>query len=111
MKKVLLSMLALCMSVSMFGATKTIYCALSSQAASWFLADGACVGVHYWGGTNGSTFPGIRMTAVEGETNLYSAEIDDSNTNVLFIRLSGSGDIANWGAQTNDLTAWDSKSS
>lgn len=108
MKKVLLSMLALCMSVSMFGATKTIYCALSSQAASWFLADGACVGVHYWGGTNGSTFPGIRMTAVEGETNLYSAEIDDSNTNVLFIRLSGSGDIANWGAQTNDLTAWDS---
>ena len=108
MKKVLLSMLALCMSVSMFGATKTIYCALSSQAASWFLADGACVGVHYWGGTNGSTFPGIRMTEVEGETNLYSAEIDDSNTSVLFIRLSGSGDIANWGAQTNDLTAWDS---
>lgn len=108
MKKVLLSMLALCMSVSMFGATKTIYCALSSEAASWFLSDGACVGVHYWGGTTETTFPGVRMTAVKGETNLYSAEIDDSSTQVIFARVNGSGDIQDWGAKTNNLTAWES---
>lgn len=79
----------------------TLYCKMEQ---SWWKADGAAVGAHYWGGTDGTSWPGVRMTAVAGETDLWSVKLPADNKNIVFVRVPGSGDIADWGAQTDDLT-------
>ena len=46
--------------------TKTIYC---KCAQSWWKVEGAAVAIHYWGGASaGTTWPGVRMAPVTGET-------------------------------------------
>ncbi len=103
MKKISLLFAALfcLMTVS----AKTIYC---KQAQSWWKADGAAVAVHYWGGSS-TTWPGIRMTAVEGETDLWSIDIPDNVTGFIFVRVNSSGSIADWGAKTGDLSFQEGK--
>ncbi len=86
---------------SVSAANRTLYCRC---AQSWWKADGAAVGAHYWGGTNGTSWPGARMTPVDGETDLWSIDIPDDHTNVIFTRVNGSGNVADWGAKTDDLT-------
>ena len=45
------------------------------------------------------------MTAVEGETDLWKADIDTAKyEKIIFVRVSGTGNIADYGAQTEDLT-------
>ncbi len=89
-----------------FGATlvsaKTIYC---KMAQDWWKVDGAAVGCHSWGTPGpGTDWPGVRMTPVEGETDLWSIELDtDKVQNVIFTRVNASGAIADWGAKTKDL--------
>ena len=82
---------------------KTIYC---KNVQSWWKVDGAAVGAYAWkGDTKNAEWPGVRMTAVEGETDLWSIELDMSKyENVIFTRVNASGDIADWGAKTKDLT-------
>lgn len=80
---------------------KTIYC---KNAQSWWKADGAAVGVYYWGGSKDPAWPGIRMTPVDGETDLWSYNVPDGYSNIIFTRVNGSGTIADWGAKTGDLT-------
>ena len=86
----------------MNAATKTIYC---KMAQSWWKADGAAVGAYYWGTESGPAWPGVRMTPVSGETDLWSIDIDtDKFQNIIFTRVNGSGTVADWGAKTADLT-------
>ena len=103
MKKIFTLIASLMMVLSMNAATKTIYC---KMAQSWWKADGAAVGAHYWGtGGDGTSWPGNRMTPVTGETDLWSVDIDtDKYQNIIFTRVNGSGTVSNWGAKTADLT-------
>ena len=102
MKKIFTLFAALAMVLSMSAATKTIYC---KMAQSWWKTDGAAVGAYYWGtGTGAPGWPGIRMTPVAGETDLWSIDIDtDKFQNIIFTRVNGSGAVSDWGAKTADL--------
>ena len=102
MKKIFTLFAALMMAFSMSAATKTIYC---KMAQSWWKADGAAVGAYYWGTGSGPAWPGVRMTPVSGETDLWSIDIDtDKFQNIIFTRVNGSGTVSDWGAKTADLT-------
>ena len=80
--------------------TVTVYC---KMAHDWWKADGAAVGVHYWGGS-GTSYPGVRMTYVSGDTDVWKYDLPSSTTGFMFTRVNGSGDIADWGAKTKDLS-------
>ncbi len=82
---------------------KTIYC---KAAQDWWKTDGAAVGVYAFadGDVKNAAWPGVRMTAVEGETDLWKADIDTAKyEKIIFVRVNGTGDLADWGAQTEDL--------
>ena len=82
---------------------KTVYC---KNEQAWWLADGATVGVYAFadGDVKNAAWPGVRMTAVEGKTNLWKADIDTAKyEKIIFVRVNGTGDLADWGAQTEDL--------
>ena len=102
MKKIFTLFAALMMVFSMNAATKTIYC---KMAQSWWKTDGAAVGAYYWGTGSGPAWPGVRMTPVSGETDLWSIDIDtDKFQKIIFTRVNGSGTVSDWGAKTADLT-------
>ena len=102
MKKIFTLFAALAMVMSMSAATKTIYC---KMAQSWWKADGAAVGAYYWGTGAAPSWPGVRMTPVAGETDLWSIDIDtDKYQKIIFTRVNGSGTVSDWGAKTADLT-------
>lgn len=84
-------------------AVRTIYC---KNTQSWWKADGAAVGVYCWGtGGTKAAWPGERMTAVSGEADLWSFDVDTAlYENVIFTRVNGNGTVADWGAKTKDLT-------
>jgi hypothetical protein len=85
-------------------AMKTIYCKMDKD---WWKADGAAVGVYTWddGGNAKAAWPGERMTPVEGETDVWSIELDiNTYKNCIFTRVNGTGDIADWGAKTANQT-------
>ncbi|MCQ2335029.1 MAG: hypothetical protein MJZ89_04210, partial [Paludibacteraceae bacterium] len=83
-------------------ATKTIYC---KCAQAWWKEAGAAVAVHYWGSaTSGTSWPGERMTPVPGETDLWTADVPDDLTGIMFVRVNGAGAVSDWGAKTADLT-------
>lgn len=90
-------------SVDAAGENKTIYCKMDK---SWWTIDGAAVGIHYWGGegVEGTSWPGKRMTLVEGETTVWSYDVPANAANCIFTRVNSSGSIADWGAKTKDLT-------
>ena len=88
MKKFFLSMLALGMSVSMFGAT--IY--LNTGGSSLWNQAGA---------TFKESISGKAMTKVDGTADYFSVEIESAQTKVHFQRLSPEGNVWN---ETNDLT-------
>lgn len=84
-------------------AVRTIYC---KNTQSWWKTDGAAVGVYCWGtGGTKAAYPGERMTAVDGETDLWSFDVDTAQyENVIFTRVNGEGAISDWGAKTKNLT-------
>lgn len=102
MKKILSILCVLSFAIGSVTA-KTIYCKMDYN---WWYSDGAVIGAYAWGGTAGAmTWPGVRMTRVEGMTNTWSIDIDETKyKNIIFTRVNGSGNIADWGAQTVDLT-------
>ena len=85
----------------MWAGNKRIYC---KCAQSWWKTDGAAVAAHYWGGTGATTWPGTRMTALSGESDTWYIDVPDDNTSIIFVRVNGSGTIADWGAKTGDLS-------
>ena len=93
--------MAAVLSISTAFAT-TVYCKVTQ---SWWTKDGAAVGVYYWGGVSaGTTWPGVRMTPVSGEEGTWTYDVPEDVTGLIFTRVNGSGDIADWGAKTTDLS-------
>lgn len=81
--------------------TTTVYCKMTY---SWWTTDGAAIGVHYWGGSSaGTSWPGVRMSAVATDEGVWKYSVPSDITGIIFTRVNGSGDIANWGAKTGDL--------
>jgi len=85
---------------------KTLYCKV---AQDWWKDGNAAVGIYaFKGEAKNAEFPGVRMTPVEGETDLWKAEIDTALYNtVIFTRFNpndcNTENCLNWGAQTEDL--------
>ena len=103
MKKIFTLFAALTMVMSMSAATKTIYC---KMAQSWWKADDAAVGAYAWkdGGGENAAWPGVRMTPVAGETDLWSIDLDtDKYKKIIFTRVNASGTVSDWGTKTGDL--------
>lgn len=84
---------------------------------SWWNADAASTSIHYWNGSDGSTWPGMRMTWIsydeETGTNLWSFDLDVSKyPNFMFVRTHSEyqldtmpeGEGVDWGAKTIDLS-------
>ena len=82
-------------------AAVTLYCKVDK---SWWKADGAAVGAYYWGGAESASWPGVRMTAVEGDEDVWKIDVPADSTGLIFVRVNASGAIADWGAKTADLT-------
>ena len=99
MKKLNLFILTL-LCVTSLSAT-TVYCKMTQ---SWWTADGAAVGVYYWGTSSDPQWPGIRMNSVSGQDGTWSYDLPSGVSNIIFVRVNGSGTIADWGAKTGDLT-------
>ena len=94
--------MAAVLSISTAFAT-TVYCKVTQ---SWWTQDDAAVGVYAWkGDVKNAAWPGVRMEAVAGEEGLWKADIDFAvYDKFIFTRVNGSGDIAEWGAKTTDLS-------
>lgn len=67
------------------------------SSMSWWQSDGAETHAHCWGGSAASTeWPGAKMTLVEGETNVYSVDIDSGYTSLIITRVNpANGDVWN----------------
>ena len=101
MRKIFSLLMAAVLSISTAFAT-TVYCKVTQ---SWWTQDDAAVGVHYWGGTSaGTAWPGVRMTPVSGEEGTWTYDVPEDVTGLIFTRVNGSGDIADYGAKTTDLS-------
>lgn len=105
MKKVFSFLFAICFVASMFAETTTIYCKMTQ---GWWTTDNAAVSLHYWGGSSaGTTWPGPRGAAVEGEAGLWQFTVPTDVTGLIFVRTNAgqAGQVgADWGAKTADLT-------
>ena len=99
MRKIILSILTLLSVTSLSAAT--VYC---KMAQSWWTADGAAVGVYYWGTSSDPAWPGVRMSPVSGQDGTWSYNLPSDASNIIFVRVNGDGAISDWGAQTEDLT-------
>ena len=102
MKKIFTLFATLMMVLSVSAANKTIYC---KMAHNWWTTGDAAIGAYYWNPGDAPAWPGVRMTLVEGETDVWSIDLDtDLYKNIIFTRVNGSGAVENWGAKTGDLT-------
>lgn len=100
MKKIFTLFAALTMVMSMSAATKTIY----FKTQQWWHKDGAASAAYYWDPSAAPTWPGNRMTKVDGVADMWSIDVDtDKYKNIIFTRVNGSGNIEYWGAKTQDL--------
>lgn len=69
---------------------RTLYCKV---AQSWWKADGAAVGIYAFNDEEkNATWPGVRMTLAENETDVWTATIDAKYEKVIFVRVNASGD-------------------
>lgn len=73
----------------------------NSITADWD-KDGAGTAIHYWGGAQGTSWPGVRVKW-DSSNSLVYFDLPADVTTYMFVRVSGSGPISDWGAKTNDL--------
>ena len=82
--------------------TKTIYLITNDN----WEKDNAWFWVHAWGGVDGNV--DVKMTAVSGQTNLYSVEIPEDSTQIIFCRMNPAYSDISWETglwnKTVDLT-------
>ncbi|MFA5421874.1 MAG: InlB B-repeat-containing protein [Bacilli bacterium] len=64
--------------------------------------DGGVAGFYAWEGAANNTWPGARMTNVSGD--IYSYTLPSEYTNFVFVRISPSDPITDWGAKTINLS-------
>ena len=106
MKKIFTLFATLMMVLSVSAVNKTIYCKMAHDW--WTTGDEtgpAAIGAYYWDQEADLDWPGVRMTLVEGETDVWSIDLDtDLYKNIIFTRVNSSGAVADWGAKTGDLT-------
>ncbi len=99
MKKITTLLLALLLVIPAMAQT-SIYLTPNSnwvQGNAWFA-------MYTWNNSGNTWF---KMTPVEGETNLYVAELPAGYTNIIFCRMNPSSTALDWSAkwdQTKDLT-------
>ena len=107
MKKIFSFFVAALFGMTLFADNTTIYC---KQAQGWWNTDGAAVGAYLWKGEGGdkvenAAFPGVRMTPVAGEENLWKVEFEAGKyEKIIFSRVSGDGELKQWNVQSEDLT-------
>ena len=107
MKKLFSMMTAMILTLGVMHAEDVQY--FCKVAQSWWTADGAAVAAYAWAGEGESAvanaaWPGVRMTPVEGDETLWSIALNPSKyEKVIFVRVSGEGELKDWGAQTVDL--------
>ncbi|MFA5421872.1 MAG: hypothetical protein WC344_03665 [Bacilli bacterium] len=80
--------------------TKRVW--MKNSITSTWDADGAGTAIHYWGGTSGTAWPGVRCNW-DAANSLVYYDIPDDVTTYMFVRVSGSDPISDWGAKTGDL--------
>lgn len=79
----------------------TVYCKVTQ---SWWTDPSASVGAYCWKNsdiTQNNGWPGKKMTAVTGQTGLWSYSVPSGYDKVIFTRLNGDGSEY-WGAKTDD---------
>ena len=85
--------------------TKRVW--MQNSITSTWDADGAGTAIHYWGGSQGTTFPGVRVNW-DAANSLVYFDLPSDVTTYMFVRVSGSDPISDWGAKTADLSYADS---
>lgn len=82
----------------------TIYFKVTNS--NW-LSDNAATAIYLWGdgSLKNANFPGVRMTKVGTNNQLWKFDLDLTlgYKNVIFCRVNPTGALTNWGAQTKDL--------
>ena len=105
MRKIFSLMAAMLFAWSL--SAETIYCKVDQ---TWWLVndygEDAAVAAYCWkdGGAKVAAWPGTRMTAVAGETHVWSIDIDKTVADrIIFVRVPAAGEMADWGAKTANL--------
>lgn len=103
MKKIFTLFAAMLMVGSAFATT--IYCQMTQ---GWWTADGAAVGAYAWSGDGDNAqknadWPGVRMSALSSAAGIWSIDIPAQYEKIIFTRVNADGNIADWGAKTEDL--------
>lgn len=80
--------------------TVTLYLDISSQ--TWWASDSAELHAHYWGGSNGSAWPGDTMSLVAGSSTKYELEIPTGHTKVIFNRVNPADHSTVWNRTSRD---------
>ena len=78
MKKIFTLFAALTMVMSMSAATKTIY----FKTQQWWHKDDAASAAYYWEPSAAPTWPGIRMTKVDGVADILTGKIESGTVRV-----------------------------
>ncbi len=110
MKKILLTLIALVMSIGIsWAADKTVYL----NPGPWNV-DGAVYSIWVFGATNTSENPDkfVAMTAVDG-TPYYQVTVPEAYTKIIFVRQNPNGDLSDWSSkwnQTDNIETFTDKS-
>ena len=81
--------------------TKRVW--MKNSITSTWDADGAGTAIHYWGGSTGTSWPGVRVKWDAANQMVYF-DLPSDVPSYLFSRVSGSNPITDWGAKTANLT-------
>ena len=85
--------------------TRTIY-----LNANMWDADNAVMFLHYWDDTNSVAAVDVKMTVVDAEHHIYSAEMPTEANQLLFVRMPAGSESVNWDTKWNqspDLAFYD----
>lgn len=86
------------------GNVTRLYCKVTQ---SWWTDGNATVGIYAWTEDQPSNadWPGVRMTAVDGENGLWYADVDtEAYQKIIFTRLNADEVVEYWAAKTQDLS-------
>jgi len=106
MKKLFTLFVAALFCATMFADnTRTIYFKATQDYWNWLESGASATAIYAWEEGVGeiAPWPGIRMSKVESEANVWKAEIANNFTKVIFIRVNPEGDFTEKDLKTKDL--------